>query len=298
VVVGGDGTMIRCVVVCSTVTVLGDVVVSVVVTAVVVVSVVVVSAARTFPAIVTASSTPAARHVPRLASCSSFLTLYDRTATSSTEASPWSAESLVLGDLQLAVRRATAARMPGKVHHMGWRAVMTAGALAALAVAGAAQAAPRTPLRVTEETLLATSSSFSGACDPAGTSTMTFSVSGTATGLFAGSFVETGTVTLAGGRATSFQTSFSIEGGGYHVVGVRTAGADDLARSIAFCGEIAWGYPNGLSIQLRADYLATIQGHGAKVSDAGSASITYGDIGAGGAAAPVGMVALEYLVVP
>lgn len=103
---------------------------------------------------------------------------------------------------------------------VGWGLLSIAAAAAAVA-AGAARAADTVP--GLNETLTGTFSTISGTCDPAGTSTIRYTVSGVATGTYPGTFTETGVVTTgpvsqfpqidvwSAGPVTTFDASFHID---------------------------------------------------------------------------------------
>lgn len=98
---------------------------------------------------------------------------------------------------------------------------------AALALAGAHSAAAQTPGSLTGEVLNggATPSLGIGAvaidCEPAGTSTVTYSVVGTALGPFPGTYEESGSFLIAGGQVTAFEADFTIQSGLTEIEGTK-----------------------------------------------------------------------------
>jgi hypothetical protein len=143
--------------------------------------------------------------------------------------------------------------------------VCCALALLAPAVAGA-----QTPVNLTGENLGGTAAPPLGAiavdCQPAGTSTVTYTVSGGATGPYVGTFVETGSLTIVAGQVTSFEATFTIDAGTTQIVGTKT-----LRESLsAQCTPLAEpGIANFTSFRLSAGYEATITGPGGVLEDAG-----------------------------
>jgi hypothetical protein len=99
--------------------------------------------------------------------------------------------------------------------------VVAITAVVAAIAAGTARAADTVP--GLNETLTGTISTITGDCDPAGTSTIHYTVSGVATGTYPGTFTETGVITIgpasqfpqidlwSAGPVTSFDASFTID---------------------------------------------------------------------------------------
>jgi hypothetical protein len=59
-------------------------------------------------------------------------------------------------------------------------------------------------------------------CQPAGTSTVSFTVEGEALGPYPGTFVESGTFTITGGTVGSFEATFTITSGTTEITGTKT----------------------------------------------------------------------------
>jgi hypothetical protein len=127
-------------------------------------------------------------------------------------------------------------------------------ALLAPAVAGA-----QTPVNLEGESLDGTASPPLGAvavdCQPAGTSTVSYTVVGAATGPYIGTFEESGSYTIAGGQVTSFEATFTIDAGTTQIVGTKT-----LRESLrAVCLPLPEpGIANFTSFRVSAGYEATI----------------------------------------
>ena len=150
-----------------------------------------------------------------------------------------------------------------------WTWVAVVAALVGLTAAPAqAAVAP-----LTGETLLASeigvaggTSTVSGTCDPLGTSTFTFTVTGGASGPYPGTFTETGTVTLGpfgvpGNpfAATSFESAFTISSVAGAVSGTKSLVGFE-PTSLGLCGSAAFptGGANSLRFQGTVSYSATI----------------------------------------
>ena len=120
------------------------------------------------------------------------------------------------------------------------------------------------------------------ACDPMTTSTISYSVTGTATGPYPGTFTETGTATLgpqgiwkdpnnanAPGDVTAFSATFTIQ----TVSGVKVMGSKQLeppgllSNNQGFCDQ------NGIqSFGAQSSYSATIKSKGPSCTDTGDAN--------------------------
>jgi hypothetical protein len=138
-----------------------------------------------------------------------------------------------------------------------------------------------------------------GVCNPSGTSTFTFSVSGrVASGPYPGTFSESGTLTLGPfvtqpdgfvvATPISFESSFTITSPMATITGSKTLSSEPLTPyNTGACGEILtpFGFPslppNAISIQARVDYTAqiVIANNHATFLDSGSAFLDYGDLG-------------------
>ena len=137
-------------------------------------------------------------------------------------------------------------------------------------------------------------STFVGRCNPLGKSTFWFRVAGSAIGpsAFPGTFVETGTFTLGPmlpmpdgnivATPLAFMSTFTIQSTGGAVFGVKTLSKQPLEPfNFGACGEGAFfGFPNGVAIQIRADYAAVLMRGGVVDFDRGTSFVDYGDIGA------------------
>jgi hypothetical protein len=170
--------------------------------------------------------------------------------------------------------------------------LVIAAALSALSATQVALASgddgPTATAPLTSETLITSelgdpgSSNVTGTCDPLGTSTFTFSVSGVAVGPYAGNFSEHGTLSmgpaLAGFQPVSFQSSFTITSpaGAVLVTGMKSlvdgAGA-------AACGEFASDAGNAEAIvfQANVEYKATITTAAGSAEDSGVSNVDYSD---------------------
>jgi hypothetical protein len=110
-------------------------------------------------------------------------------------------------------------------------------------------------------------------CQPAGTSTVSFTASGAATGPYPGTFTETGTVTFGPqpingfGAVTSFTATFSITSALGTVTGTKSL-APTQSTAVGFCNEI------GGQVVLDASYVATISTPGGSIIDEGQANGT------------------------
>jgi hypothetical protein len=106
-------------------------------------------------------------------------------------------------------------------------------------------------------------------CQPAGTSTVTYTVTGTAGGPYPGTFEETGTYTVAGGQLQSFEAEFTIASGTTTVEGTKT-----LRTAVTGTCAPATGLLALSDVALDADYEATITpASGPAASDSGRAAI-------------------------
>jgi hypothetical protein len=124
-------------------------------------------------------------------------------------------------------------------------------AVVAAAAPGLARAADTLP--GLNETLTGTISTITGSCDPAGTSTIHYTVSGAATGAYPGTFTETGVITIgpasefpqidvwSAGPVTTFDASFTIDSalgavqGTKHQVLTRFDPATSSYETFGFC---------------------------------------------------------------
>lgn len=129
-------------------------------------------------------------------------------------------------------------------------AVSAVAAIAGVAT-GAARSADTAP--GLNETLTGAFSTITGSCDPLGTSTIRYTVSGVATGSYPGTFTETGVVTIgpvnefpqidvwSAGPVTAFDASFTIDSaagavqGTKHQVLTRFDPANASYETFGFC---------------------------------------------------------------
>jgi hypothetical protein len=106
-------------------------------------------------------------------------------------------------------------------------------------------------------------------CQPAGTSTVTYTVTGTAGGPYPGTFEETGTYTVAGGQLQSFEAEFTIVSGSTTVEGTKALRTAATGTCAPAPGLLALS-----EVALDADYEATIMpASGPAVSDSGRAAV-------------------------
>ncbi|HEY6962267.1 MAG TPA: hypothetical protein VI408_10300 [Gaiellaceae bacterium] len=171
-------------------------------------------------------------------------------------------------------------------------AALCAAIVAALTAAVGVHAATRQPPSLDGLAVTPDTASFTGTCDPDHVSTITFHVTGHVSGPVDGTLDETATATIAAGHVTDFSSSFTIDGRGFHVAGTRTADPESLPTSLGFCGEVAWGYPNGIVLDVRAQYAATFTGRLGNGVVTGDTGVYYGDVGS--RSTPAGMTAFEF----
>jgi hypothetical protein len=179
---------------------------------------------------------------------------------------------------------------------------------AALVAATAAQAKDRihpiTPTlpapTLAGESLLgstdAAAATFDGTCLAAGPSDFHFIVSGSASGALPGTFVESGTFTIDAGRLVSFHSDFTITSRAGTAVGARDLSPAQLEGATAFCGEVAWGFHDGVVLSFDSTYAATVRTPGRSTPSAGTAGFTYSDVGS--RSVPSGMTAFQFIASP
>ncbi len=158
--------------------------------------------------------------------------------------------------------------------------VFTPTALADGDGGGSSSAAP-----LTGESLLGSelgepgTSTVQGTCDPLGTSTFTFTVTGTAFGPYPGTFTESGTVTVEPlGAASSFESTFTINSPLATVNGSKSlAGAG--ASALGLCGTAAFptGAANALAFEGTVSYEATIATSFGTSTDSGESFVSLQD---------------------
>jgi hypothetical protein len=140
---------------------------------------------------------------------------------------------------------------------------------------------------LTGETLLASelgnpgTSTVTGTCDPLGTSTFTFTITGLATGPYPGPFTETGTVVLGpfgvpGNlvAATSFESSFTISSRAGTVTGTKSL-EGFASASLGLCAEA--GGADSLRFEGNVGYSATIAARRRTGTDSGVSFVNLGD---------------------
>jgi hypothetical protein len=158
--------------------------------------------------------------------------------------------------------------------------VFTPTALAGNDDGGSASAAP-----LTGESLLASelgepgTSTVEGTCNPLGTSTFTFTVTGTAFGPYPGTFTESGTVTLSSlPTATSFESTFTISSPAGTVTGSKSLAGFE-ASSLGLCGATAFptGGANSLLFEGTLSYEATITTPLGTATDSGESFVSLQD---------------------
>jgi hypothetical protein len=167
-----------------------------------------------------------------------------------------------------------------------WLGVLAAAVFAAIAPSQAAAAEGVAPL--TGETLIASelpgpgTSTFSGTCDPLGTSTFEFTVTGTAVGPYPGTFVERGTLSFgpfgagAGFGVAAFEATFTIQSAVGTVTGTKSLATP--GTGFGACGTPA--LPNdGIDFEGDAVYRAQITTPRGSATDSGTSFVNYGDTG-------------------
>jgi hypothetical protein len=178
-----------------------------------------------------------------------------------------------------------------------WTCVAVAAILFGLAAAPAAangdddegNSSAVAPL--TGETLLASelgtpgTSTVSGTCNPLGTSTFTFAVTGEAFGPYPGTFTESGTITLGpfgigpSIAATSFESTFTINSASGTVTGTKTLTPLGAPTSLGLCGTAAFptGGANSLHFEGTLSYTASISTPTGSGTDSGESHVTLQD---------------------
>jgi hypothetical protein len=147
-------------------------------------------------------------------------------------------------------------------------------------------ATPAAPL--TGETLIASelgdpgTSIVTGTCNPAGTSTFEFSVSGVAVGPYSGTFTEQGTLTLgpalAGFQPLAFESTFTITSEAGTVTGTKSL-PDTVGAGVGACGEAVSeaGHADAIVFQANVGYTATITTAAGSSDDCGVTNVDYSD---------------------
>jgi hypothetical protein len=163
--------------------------------------------------------------------------------------------------------------------------LVVAVCLSALFSVPAALAKPDEELvPLTGETLITSeagdpgTSQVDGTCNPLGTSTFTFTVTGVAVGPFPGTFVETGTFTLGpvGFPLESFEATFTITSPAGTVSGTKTlTGATSIGSGV--CGAFAFGgtEAEAVDLQTAVRYTAQITTPGGTATDSGDSFVNY-----------------------
>jgi hypothetical protein len=170
------------------------------------------------------------------------------------------------------------------------------------ATAAATAGAARQPVSLAGEWFSAgaagSTSQFSGVCNPLGTSEFQFRVTGVASGPLGGTFAESGTFTLARdslgvASLVSFHSTFMVSSTAGFAVGSRSASADQAASADAFCGQVAWGQPDGVVLRVDATYTARIFSRQGVGQSTGTGVVDYGDVGS--RAVPAGMAPFQFI---
>jgi hypothetical protein len=106
-------------------------------------------------------------------------------------------------------------------------------------------------------------------CQPAGTSTVTYTVEGDSLGPYPGTFVESGTYTITGGAVDSFEATFTITSGTSEITGTKTL----RTSSSAVCTPSPEpGITQFTDILIDASYEATITTPSGSSTDHGRAT--------------------------
>jgi hypothetical protein len=177
-------------------------------------------------------------------------------------------------------------------HRCTWVAAVAILLLAAPAQAAAMNDDEGTPVApLTGESLLASelgnpgTSTISGTCNPFGTSTFTFTVTGLATGPYPGPFSESGTVVLGAFgvpgnpiAATSFESDFTIDSLAGDVTGHKSLVGFE-ATSLGLCGTAAFptGGADSLHFEGTVSYAATITTPTGTGTDSGESFVNLQD---------------------
>ncbi len=160
-------------------------------------------------------------------------------------------------------------------------------------VAAPAQAAPKhddddegSPVASLDgESLLASelgnpgTSTISGTCNPFGVSTFTFTVTGLAAGPYAGTFSESGTVTIGPSlNASAFNSTFTINSPAGTVTGSKSLTGFE-ATSLGLCGTAAFptGGADSLHFEGTVSYAATITTPTGTGTDSGESFVNLQD---------------------
>lgn len=129
------------------------------------------------------------------------------------------------------------------------------------------------------------SSEVTGTCNPEGTSTFRFTVTGSSVGLvYPGTFTETGTITmgpaLAGFQPVTFESTFTITSldGSFTVNGDKSL--PEGGPAVAFCGAAVseTGDANAFVFQADVEYSATITTAAGSGKDSGISNVDYTDL--------------------
>ena len=160
------------------------------------------------------------------------------------------------------------------------------GLAAAPAQAGGDEGNGTTVTPLTTENLSTTelgtpgSSTVTGTCNPLGTSTFAFTVTGVATGPYPGTFTESGTVTIGplAPTATSFESTFTINSVSGTVTGSKSLVGFE-ASSLGLCGDAAFptGGANSLHFEGTVSYTATITTPTGTGTDSGESFVNLQD---------------------
>jgi hypothetical protein len=121
-------------------------------------------------------------------------------------------------------------------------------------------------------------SQVDGTCNPLGTSTFTYTVTGVAVGPFPGTFVESGSFTLGpvGFPIESFEATFTITSAAGTVTGTKTlTGATSIGSGV--CGAFAFGGTEAEAVDLQTGvrYTAQITTPSGTATDSGDSVVSY-----------------------
>lgn len=190
---------------------------------------------------------------------------------------------------------------------MRWRLCIAAACAAALGIVAAAHAAGPS---LEGEDLTAPSATFTStySCNTAGTSTVSWTAQGVATGPYPGTFTASGTLTIGpqtlpgnipgtgAGPIGSFEETFTIQSGTTMITGSKTLNPDAGSGTIGTCEEVT-GFSlldvvngQGTIVDVGADtlYEAEIQALDGTTTDHGIAFVSLSDINITGPC-PAGM---------
>jgi hypothetical protein len=148
------------------------------------------------------------------------------------------------------------------------RGLVRALCVAAASLAGAGDALAAAPAGLAGEHFVG-SGTLTRACSDAFTGTGEFSLTGTATGPYPGTFTETGSAAMAGGNVTALHVSFTIDSPS---TSTTISGTKDLVLGAGSC-ELLAGFPQQVTVyqtDAQVTYAAILHGAQGAFSDSGN----------------------------